>query len=133
MKATNMFLAKTVLLAWVLCLGVQASAKEMVSMKAHVDAKVTCNQCHKNNSTNPYVSDSCIACHEETKDRYYRGELDADGKVVLKEYMESGRVRKTSIHDSHGGEIRCTVCHTAHKEPVPLYCNNCHQFEVRPK
>lgn len=106
-----------------------AMGKPLTAMKAHNDAGLTCESCH--NTSN--VVDSCLTCHANSNGTY-RGELDKSGNGVEKEYPEAGKTRKAAIHDSHGGPIRCTVCHTAHKDtPEKLYCNNCHQFDVKIK
>lgn len=103
-----------------------ASGKELAGMKAHAAEGVTCEDCHATNN----VEDSCLACHANS-DGTYRGELDKNGNGIEKEYPESGKTKMASMHDSHGGKIRCTVCHTAHKEPEMLYCNHCHKFDVK--
>lgn len=111
----------------------QVMAQEIVSMKKHVEMGLECTSCHKDGNMKADVTPNCIACHATKGDDYYYGERGADGKPVVKEYIESKKARMASFHDSHGGKIRCTVCHTSHKEPEQLYCNNCHQFEVKVK
>jgi hypothetical protein len=107
---------------------VQAAGKEIVSMKAHSKAGLTCESCHQ--TTN--VIDGCLKCHANSGGTY-RGQLDKSGNGIEKEYPESGKTRMAATHDSHGGPIRCTVCHASHIEPPKLYCNNCHQFDVKIK
>ena len=109
---------------------------QVVSMKAHASQNLACTDCHTNgNTTNAVasVNDNCISCHALEGEHYYYGQRDADGNILQIEYPESGKTKLASMHNSHGGEIRCTVCHTSHQEPEPLYCNNCHQFDVKVK
>lgn len=103
-------------------------ARPIVAMEAHKTTGLECEDCHKNKN----VADSCIDCHENAEGTY-RGAIDKDGNSIPKEYHEAGKTRLAAIHDSHGGNIRCTVCHTSHEEPKQLYCNNCHQFDVKVK
>ena len=114
----------------------QAVPGVIVSMPAHEGEKLVCTDCHAQGDTTNAVSTvvpSCISCHALPGDRYYYGARDADGNVLEVEYIEARRTKLASMHNSHAGEIRCTVCHTSHKEPEPLYCNHCHQFEVEMK
>lgn len=135
MMKTNFFLKfiQAALLSLCFLFSVQVGAQEIVSMKKHVEAGVACESCHKDGNTKADPSASCIACHATKGEDYYYGEQDAKGNSVTKEYIESKKPRMAAFHDSHGGKIRCTVCHTSHKEPEQLYCNNCHQFEVQIK
>lgn len=107
---------------------VNVQAQPIMSMKAHESAGLECESCHQSKN----VADSCISCHENAEGTY-RGEIDAKGNSIPKEYKEAGKTRLAAIHDSHGGNIRCTVCHTSHEEPKALYCNNCHQFDIKVK
>ena len=101
-------------------------------MKAQQDKGVTCEACQGTATPTqiaPY--ENCLKCHANSKGTYKGKNLDSAGHGVEKVYSESGRQRKAAMHDSHSGDIRCTVCHTAHKQPEKLYCNNCHQFDVK--
>ena len=101
-------------------------------MKAHADNSLTCADCHKTENPDKRApASSCKGCHEN-QGGTYKGILGDDGKPVKKDYSESAGTRNVNIHDSHQGEIRCTACHTYHKEPV-LYCNECHSFDVKVK
>lgn len=129
MKRDIVFSMITGVFVMLLAFSQTALAKPLTGMKAHTDVGLTCESCH--NTTN--VVDGCLTCHANS-DGTYRGELDKNGNAVEKDYPEAGKTRKAAIHDSHGGKIRCTVCHTAHQEePEKLYCNNCHQFDVKIK
>ena len=98
-------------------------------MKAHAAEGIKCEEGHATNN----VVDGCLSGHANS-DGYYKGEqLDSKGNGIEKEYPESGKTKMAAMHDSHGGEIRCTVCHTSHEEPGMLYCNNCHRFDVKIK
>jgi hypothetical protein len=112
----------------VIAAGAYAAGKETHGMKAHTAQNLDCNDCHSSGN----VVDSCLECHANSGGTY-RGDLDSQGNGVEKEYPESGKTKMAAIHDSHGGAIRCTVCHTAHIEPGALYCNYCHQFDVKVK
>lgn len=109
---------------------------QIISMKAHEGEKLVCTDCHtKGDTTNAIatVVPNCISCHALPGENYYYGTRDEKGHILQIEYPESGKTKLASIHNSHGGEIRCTVCHTSHKDPEPLYCNNCHQFDLKVK
>lgn len=109
-----------------------ATDKPVVSMKAHAENGLVCADCHKTeNPEKRAPASSCIECHEN-KDGTYKGVLDDKGEPVKKDYNESAGMKSVNMHDSHQGEIRCTVCHTYHKEPA-LYCNECHSFDVKVK
>ncbi|MCL2877166.1 MAG: cytochrome c3 family protein [Acidobacteria bacterium] len=75
---------------------------------------------------------ACKGCHKTSGDTY-KGKLDKDGKPVHKNYSDGGLTREMNFHDSHQGDIRCTICHTTHTEPSKLYCNDCHSFRVEIK
>ncbi len=120
-----------VLMTGVLC-AYAAADKQIVSMKAHAENGLVCADCHKTeNPEKRAPASSCIECHEN-KDGTYKGVLGDDGQPLKKTYSEAAGTKSVNIHDSHQGEIRCTVCHTSHKEPV-LYCNECHSFKVKVK
>ncbi|GFE59551.1 cytochrome c3 family protein [Geobacter sp. AOG2] len=111
---------------------ITASAKEIVATLKHKENNLTCADCHGTATPTAFVPSSvCIRCHD-SGDGTYRGKLDAHGEGVEKEYRESGRIRKMSIHDSHQGPVRCTVCHSVHKKPAEkIYCNWCHKIDVK--
>lgn len=111
-----------------------AQAQALQSMKAHEKLGVTCQQCHGTDTPTTAPNEKqCLSCHANSSGHYRGAKLDAQGYGVPKVYIESGRNRAAAIHDSHSGLVRCTVCHTAHKAPPKMYCNNCHSFDVRTK
>lgn len=120
-----------VLAAGVLC-AYAAAEKPVVSMKAHAENGLSCADCHKTENPDKRApASSCKGCHEN-KDGTYKGILGSDGNPVKKDYPEGQAKKTVNMHDSHQGEIRCTQCHTYHKEPI-LYCNECHAFDVKVK
>ena len=126
--------------------------KKIVSMKKH-EGNVSCEQCH-GVKTPPAKADqaklyaACLSCHANSGGTY-KGELDANGNGIEKEYPESGKTKMAAIHDAHVGPLRCTLCHTSHRVPdsgrinvktavkAPaegkFYCNYCHQFDIKIK
>lgn len=114
---------------------VSAQNKPLVSMKAHETQGLGCKDCHgMDNPTKAAGNQGCLSCHANS-DGTYRGELDKSGNGVYKTYSESRKTKDASFHDSHVGKLRCDLCHTAHKAPDSknVYCNYCHQFEVKIK
>lgn len=79
--------------------------------KAHNAAKVQCQTCHVEGVDKPAPASSCLTCH---------GSYKAAAALTAS--------LKPNPHDSHMGEIRCTICHAAHR-PSQVYCNQCHTFE----
>lgn len=81
----------------------------------HGQMGFACAMCHgdANPPTKRAPISACMQCHES----YERvAALTAD--VV------------PNPHQSHQGEVRCTLCHKSH-EPSVLYCNECHQFDLK--
>lgn len=125
---------KALFLAFVLASSSIVCAQGLSSMKAHDKLGVTCEQCHGTKAPMSAPDEKqCLACHANSGGHYRGTKLYASGFGVPKVYMESGRERPAAIHDSHSGPVRCTVCHTAHKAPPKMYCNNCHSFDVKTK
>ena len=146
-------MAVMVLFAGVTLVYAAEANKKMVSMKLHEKEGLQCTDCHgvKNppaKADQAKIYASCLNCHANSGGTY-KGELDAQGKGVEKEYPESGKTKMAAIHDAHVGQLRCTLCHTAHKVPdsgrinvatavkTPgegkFYCNYCHQFDIKIK
>ncbi|MCD8553671.1 cytochrome c3 family protein [Seleniivibrio sp.] len=85
---------------------------------AHKDRGIACEDCHGTKTPEKKAPASvCKTCHAD-----HRGEI--------KTYKNNGHEVKVNPHDSHQGELRCTLCHSIH-EPSKLYCNQdgCHAFE----
>jgi hypothetical protein len=97
------------LLAWGACAMAQAPSGELA--KAHAQKGVACGQCHVKDQPEPVAMDVCLACHGPHK-----------------KLAESEKGASPSLHDSHLGEIRCTLCHHVHKASEN-YCSRCHTFE----
>lgn len=78
-----------------------------------------CASCHGTSSVSPEsvpdderaLSAKCTDCHGGYKNRRKTGSA-------------------IDPHQSHLGDINCTVCHSAHAEPK-LICNDCHSFESK--
>jgi len=80
----------------------------------HAKKKISCNSCHETFLPRRRVSqEKCLKCH--------------------KSYQHLSKLSKTAEynpHNSHLGEIRCTLCHKSHERFV-LYCNRCHTSDPR--
>jgi hypothetical protein len=58
------------------------------------------------------ANEKCLSCH---------GPM-----AQLAKKSEPAEFKDRNPHQSHLGEIECTVCHKAHGEPQ-VYCLGCHQ------
>lgn len=97
------------------------SAAESVYLDArHVSKDVTCAGCHGKDlpkAGNTVENPQCLECH---------GPVD---KLVAKTAPKDFPDRNP--HESHLGEIGCTVCHSGHAESK-VYCLGCHpKFEMK--
>ena len=81
--------------------------------KVHVQRGVTCEQCHGKSQQDPVPMEPCLGCHGN-----------------YQKLAESSKGRSPNVHDSHLGEIRCTLCHHEHKASE-MYCNRCHNFDMK--
>ncbi len=83
----------------------------------HLENELTCSSCHLTDTPVKRAGQqACIDCH---------GDMQDDHNVVVLKNV-SGYETKSTIHTSHAGQIRCTLCHSMHK-PSVLYCNEgCH-------
>lgn len=85
----------------------------------HAKASVTCANCHGKEFPTFDVTvrnKKCLECH---------GPMDQLAKKT-----EPPEFKDRNPHQSHLGEIECTVCHKAHKESK-VYCLDCHKkFEM---
>ncbi len=86
--------------------------------KVHLDNDISCADCHGTATPEKRASaKACLNCHEQIPGS-------------IKTYTDAGNERSVNVHDSHDGQLRCTLCHHIHK-PSTLYCADCHQFEVQ--
>ncbi len=95
--------------------GEEKKAEKITGM--HLEAGLKCADCHNTDKPETKAPQSaCIECHDTM----------ADGTPVT--FKDGKGVSYTvSPHASHAGQIRCTLCHRAHR-PSTLYCNDggCH-------
>ena len=82
---------------------------------------VPCATCHGTEKpTAPASQDSCIKCHGQ-----YKGHV-----VPGADYNPDRNPRRPAIevnpHDSHLGDVRCTLCHREHSKSPKTTCNQCH-------
>lgn len=106
-----------------------ATDGKIISTIVHAEMELACEDCH--NTKEPVKRapvSTCKGCHGNL-DGTYKGMLSDDGKLSEKVYPEGNSTKTVNFHNSHQGDLRCTLCHTAHKQPV-LYCNECHDFKV---
>lgn len=82
---------------------------------AHQAAGLACAACHKDGTVARPDAAACRECH---------GDHAAVAKLTA--------AANPNPHASHEGELRCTLCHRVH-QPSSLYCNQCHQFDLRLK
>ncbi|MFB3818153.1 MAG: cytochrome c3 family protein [Candidatus Methylomirabilales bacterium] len=96
-------------LALLLASGAPAAAAQLDAK--HAALQVDCAGCHGTAvpGARPKTED-CLRCHKS-----YEAVAARTAQV------------KPNPHESHLGEIRCTLCHRAHAEPV-FYCDRCHSF-----
>ncbi len=82
----------------------------------HTQHHITCDLCHENPTGEDAGStEQCLKCHTS----YQRVAALTKSKGV-----------SPNPHDSHYGDIRCTLCHRVHKDSE-LYCNGCHSFDLK--
>ncbi len=96
---------KKIFLSW-------SQSKNMDGIHGKVD--IMCSACHGNKlaTTGDTVeNDRCLTCH---------GPLEA-----LQKRSEPKDFPDRNPHNSHLGDIACTVCHKAHS-PSTVYCLGCH-------
>ena len=82
---------------------------------------VECAVCHGTDKpTKLAPQDGCIKCHGKYK-----------GKVIPNvDYNPDRNPRRPIVevnpHDSHLGNVRCTLCHREHSASPKTTCNQCH-------
>lgn len=106
--------------ALALCMSSAATmASEQMQFK-HKDLQ--CESCHGTATPTTFADQSsCIKCHGQYK-----------GKVVPNaDYNPDRNPRRPVIevnpHDSHFGNVRCTLCHREHEKSPKTVCNDCHK------
>lgn len=108
---------KIIVLVSILCvcfaMVVQAGNNKLADM--HKAQGLTCADCHVDEvPTKKASARKCIECH---------GDMSDSAPLSFKD--STGKDYNLSPHDSHAGQIRCTLCHSGH-EQSKLYCNTCH-------
>ena len=74
----------------------------------HQQRSVSCDKCHGvANPSTPAKAKACAKCHT----------YDA--------VAEKTKNMNPNPHDSHAGQLRCTLCHREHAQSV-VYCKTCH-------
>ena len=80
----------------------------------HVGSDTNCRSCHETDFPDSRASmDQCLSCH-----------------VSYEHVAELTREVEPNPHLSHYEDLRCTLCHKAHQAPE-LYCNKCHEFDLK--
>lgn len=110
-----------------LCLAAAAaSASPAMSLK---HKNLDCAACHGTSAPTELADQSaCIKCHGQYK-----------GKVIPgADYNPDRNPRRPEIdvnpHDSHFGNVRCTLCHKEHAANPKPVCNDCHaNFRLQTK
>lgn len=94
-------------LAFALC----GSALAQPTMSKHMSRGVPCQACHMSATpAGPAKAKSCAQCHKYPD----LAAASAAKKMAL------------NPHDSHAGQLRCTLCHKEH-EQSRLHCRECHK------
>ena len=113
-----MAVKKIILLLWpiVFLFSSTVFAETKTVTGKHAEAKVTCAACHGSDApTKRAPASACISCH-------------GDNASVAKRTKNV----TPNPHDSHQGDLRCTLCHKTH-EPSVVYCDECHSFKFNIK
>lgn len=103
-----------------MCCLIPASQAGEAMMLKH--SGMDCVSCHATNKPVEQADQSaCIKCHGQYK-----------GKVVPgADYNPDRNPRRPVIevnpHDSHLGDVRCTLCHREHSKSPQTTCYQCHQ------
>ena len=88
-----------------------AGAATLFLADKHKIAGIACGGCHKENPPKDQVPTViCNECHGDQAKLANRTQ-----KVI------------PNPHESHLGDVKCELCHHAHK-PSENYCGNCHEF-----
>jgi len=80
----------------------------------HKVAGIGCGDCHNGNPPKELApTEVCTKCHGDQAKLANRTQ-----KVI------------PNPHESHLGEVKCELCHHAHK-PSENYCSTCHEFNFK--
>lgn len=102
------FMALTAL--FFLLIGTSGPVSALEVQGKHGALDLSCEACHKTATPSARAPDSaCKTCHGTYP------QLAAKTAAIT-----------PNPHNSHAGELRCTMCHTGHKPPT-VYCEECHQ------
>ena len=81
----------------------------------HLAAGVACSACHTTTPIRPTSTATCLSCHGGTYDKLAAMTAADD----------------PNPHQSHQGEVPCTVCHHVHMASEN-FCSQCHsEFEFK--
>lgn len=106
--------------ASILCYSATSAYAGEAMMLKHKD--LSCQTCHGTNTPTEMADQAaCIKCHGQYK-----------GKVVPNaDYNPDRNPRRPVIevnpHDSHLGDVRCTLCHREHSKSPETACHQCHK------
>jgi fumarate reductase flavoprotein subunit len=104
-----------VAISWVMTLAPSQAAPPTINGK-HGAIGLSCASCHGTDApTTRAPATVCGQCH--------------GGYDKLAQATASAN---PNPHQSHQGEVRCTLCHKVH-QPSVLFCNECHQFDLKVK
>jgi hypothetical protein len=95
------------------CPNVALPAESVRLEQLHKQRSISCEQCHGGKSQEPVPMETCLTCHGS-----------------YEKLADLSKRKSPNPHDSHLGEIRCTLCHHVHKDSA-LYCNTCHAFDLK--
>jgi len=119
---TNRHAVASLLIGWALLAGAAGRAEEHELRGKHLAAELKCRDCHGTDTPDKRAPASrCKECHE--------GEIKIASKS-LPLHGKVGRVVEVNAHASHQDDLRCTLCHRVHS-PSVLYCNECHEFDLK--
>ena len=91
-----------------------AATQQSFLADKHNSARIPCEGCHKESSPREQVPTSiCNECHGD-----FAKIAERTKKVI------------PNPHESHLGNLKCELCHHAHK-PSEDYCSKCHEFNYK--
>jgi len=91
-----------------------SAAQQSFLADRHSTASIACEDCHKESPPGEQVPTTiCNKCHGD-----------------LAKIAERAKKVIPNPHESHLGNVKCELCHHAHK-PSEDYCSNCHEFNYK--